>query len=221
MIPIQKIINEKLILAREKHDKKIESWHCSRLGGCLRGLYFERLGIKPDKELTERELRVFDAGRIFEDWIVGLIGGQEGVEVETQTRVEDKELNISGRLDLLLSYQGEKKIYELKSKHSRAFWYMVEKGEGANRQHEYQLWLYLKMMKVKEGSIIYVSKDDLAIQEYPVRLDDKKIEGEVMAELNVLNRAWKFKDATLIPLVPNDSWKARFCRYHSHCLRGE
>jgi hypothetical protein len=98
---------------------------------------------------------------------------------------------------------------------------MVEKGEGANRQHEYQLWLYLKMMNIKEGSIIYVSKDDLAIQEYPVRLDDKKIEEEVMAELNFLNLAWEHKDATLIPLPPKDSWKAKYCRYHSHCLKGE
>lgn len=220
MIPIQEIINKKIIQAREERlDKKIESWHCSKLGSCLRGVYLERLGIKPDKEFTERELRIFDVGKMFENWIVGLIKDQEGVEWETQVRVEDKELNVSGYTDLVVGYDGTKKVYELKSKHSRSFWYMADKGEGANRQHEYQLWLYLKILKIAEGSIIYISKDDLSMLEYPVYLSDNKLELEVMNELNLLNQAWKEKNPSILPLVDSKSWQAKYCRYHSNCVK--
>jgi hypothetical protein len=221
MIPIQEIINKKILQAREERNKPIESWHCSKLGSCLRGVYFERLGIKPDKEFDGRTLRVFDVGKMFENWVMGLITDQVGVKFDTQVRVEDKKLNVSGLADLVLDYQKEKKVYELKTKHSRAFWYMVEKGEGANRHHQYQLWLYLKLLKIKEGSIIYISKDDLTMAEFPVLLSDKKIEAEVMNELDLLNRAWKMKDPTILPLPEKNDWKAKYCRYHSHCLSGK
>jgi len=219
MIPIQDIINKKIIEARESRDREVKHWHCSKLGQCLRGVYFERLGVKPDKEFTERELRVFDVGKMFENWIIGLIDKQEGVEMETQVKVLDEELDISGMADLVISYDKTKKVYELKSKHSRAFWYMADKKEGANRQHEYQLWTYLKLLGVEEGSILYVSKDDLAMMEFPVLLSDKKLEEEVMNEVNLLNRAWKEKDPSILPLPNGKSWKSKWCRYHSNCLK--
>lgn len=219
MIPIQEIINKKIIQAREERTHKIESWHCSKLGQCLRGVYFERLGIKPDKEFTERELRIFDVGKMFENWIIGLIKDQKGVDWDTQVRVEDKDLNVSGLADLVVGYDGTKKVYELKSKHSRAFWYMSDKGEGANRQHEYQLWLYLKLLKIQEGSIIYISKDDLSMLEYPVYLSDSKLEAEVMNELKLLNEAWNKKDPSILPLPDGKSWQAKYCRYHSNCIK--
>jgi len=212
MINIQKQINDKILALREEHNKPIESWHCSKLGSCLRGVYFERLGVKPDKEFTERELRIFDAGKMFENWVVGLIGIGE-----TQVRVEDKSLNVSGYTDLVIEDGKEKRVIELKTKHSRSFWYMVDKGEGANRQHMYQLWLYLKLLNIPEGSIIYISKDDLTMVEFPVRLSDKQLGKEVLDELNLLNRAWKSKDPSILPLVDDKDWRARFCRFHSHC----
>lgn len=221
MIPIQAIINKKLIQARKERNKLIKSWHCSKLGCCLRGVYFERLGVNPDKEFDERTLRVFDVGKMLEDWIINLIKDQEGVKIETQVAVSDKKLDLSGLADLVLEYDNTKKVYEIKSKHSRSFWYMVGKGEGANLQHKYQLWLYMKLLKIKEGSIIYISKDDLSIVEFPILLSDKKIEAEVMNELDLLNRAWKKKDPSILPLLPNNTWQAKYCRYHSHCLKGK
>ena len=85
-------------------------------------------------------------------------------------------------------------IVECKSKNSKAFWYMDKKGEGAQVHHKMQLHTYLYMMNkyggtlpdgtvipprsghLKQGCILYVSKDDMAMLEYPVYLNDTELE---------------------------------------------
>ena len=216
-IPLQNIINQKIKESREKHHE-ITSWHASKLGQCLRGVFLERMGVKPDIEFDERTLRVFDLGHIIEEWFVNLLKDVPNVEIKTQEKVEDKELNVSGYCDLIVCHEGNQKVYELKSKHSKAFWYMIDKKEGANRQHEYQLWLYLKLLKIAEGGLVYISKDDLSIAEFPVLLSNKQLEAEVMNEINLLNRAWKEKNPRLLPL-PKEAWKSKFCRWHKQCVK--
>lgn len=214
MINIQNLINNKLSEASEEREREIKHWHPSKLGQCMRGVYLERLGVKPDYEFDQRMLRVFDVGHLFEKWVVELIEGLKGYKFETQLRVEDKALDVAGYADLLIKKRKEKKLYEIKSKHSRSFWYMKER-EGAQVNHEMQLWLYLYLLKIKEGSILYVSKDDLTLLEYPVLLNNKKLEGMVMKELETLNKCWKEK--TLPPMAEVGSWQAKLCRWHKQC----
>jgi len=214
MINLQGIINEKIKEAKSE-SREIKHWHPSKLGSCMRGMYLERLGVKPDTEFDARTLRVFNVGHLFEDWIVELIEGTSGYEFTKQVRVEDKALDIAGYADLFVKKGKEQKLYEIKSKHSRAFWYMENKKEGANHHHKMQLWLYLKLLNVSEGAILYVSKDDLTLAEYPVLLSDIKLGKEVMKELEILNACWKNK--TLPPLAEEGSWQAKFCRFHRQC----
>lgn len=205
---IQNLIDKKIIEDREVFTPT--SWNVSRLGSCLTGVYLERLGIKPDVDFDERTLRVFNVGRIFEDWVIDIIKST-GKEVETQTRLEDKKLNLVGKFDLKV----DGIIYEIKSKHSRAFWHMIKRG-GAMEQHEDQLWTYLYLTKTEKGIIVYISKDDLAIQEYPVYLENEEIKNRVMTQLKVLKVAW---EKQLPPPPPDkDTWQAKYCRWHHKCL---
>jgi hypothetical protein len=126
---------------------------------------------------------------------------------------------VAGYADLFVNKGKEIKLYEIKSKHSRAFWYMENQREGANQHHRMQLWLYLKLLNIKEGAILYVSKDDLSMAEYKVRLNDNKLGKEVMKELKILNQCWKTK--TLPPMAKDGSWQARFCRWHNQCKQLE
>jgi len=213
-IPIQQFINEAVNEKREK--KEITSWHISKLGSCLRGIYYERLGVKPDKEFDDRTLRVFSVGKMFESWLIDKI--KDKVKIEEQVRVEDKKLGVSGYADFVAEVDGVKKVYEVKSKHSRSFWYMKKRGKP-QRQHEYQLWTYLYLLGIDRGSLIYLSKDDLAILEYPVLLADEKLKGEVMTEIKLLNEAWKKKDPSLLPLYEDKDWRSKYCRYHSYCKK--
>ena len=43
----------------------------------MRGVILKRLGVKPDKEVTPRELRKFDVGNMMETWLVDLIKKDE------------------------------------------------------------------------------------------------------------------------------------------------
>ena len=147
-IKIQDIIDKALREKNKQRPKKVQTtWHMSGLGGCLRGQYFSRLGNKRDYPFDERTLRVFDMGNKIESWLTDLIGTQEDiVKMETQVYVKDKELSISGYVDMVLEFRKEKVPYEIKSKHSRSFWHMKKKG--AQRGHEYQLWCYLFLLKL-------------------------------------------------------------------------
>jgi hypothetical protein len=206
---IQEIINESV----KKEDRAYEqkSWHASALGSCLTGAYLIRKGIAK-KEFDDRTLRVFGAGRMFEDWLIDLLA-QKDEKFETQVRCEWPEMDLTGYADLTINGL----VYEIKSKHSKSFWYMEKQGGGPNRHHEYQLWTYLKCLNKKEGRLLYISKDDLSILEYPVFLEDKKLAGEVMSELEILNRAWK-EQLPPPPIQDKKDWRFKWCSIHQLCL---
>jgi len=217
-LDVEKIINDSFV---EREKKEITSWHASRLGSCLRGMYLERLGGDPDTKIDFRTLRVFELGNQIEEYIVGKIRARtesEGYKIETQVRIELPEVDVTGYADLAITKDLEQEVWEIKSKNSRAFWYM-DKGEGANEHHKQQVWLYLKALKMARGRIIYLSKDDGTIREYVVRLDDKELEKGIMDQLNILNKCWKEKK--LPPVAKTGTWQAKFCNYHLQCMKNE
>lgn len=227
MIQIQELIDQSIKEERDEKEHIQRHWYISRLGSCPTGQYLERAGAEPDEPFDNRTLRVFHCGRVFEDWIVGLLEKQESATLETQVAVEANDLDVSGYADIVLTENGQPTVYEIKSKHSRAFWYMVEdhklrdgtikKAEGANRQHEIQLWMYLYLLDVPMGKLVYVSKDDLTIAEYPVFRDDNVLKAEVLSTLSILNKAWADKVPPQ-PITDPADWRYKYCSYHKQCL---
>lgn len=212
---IQEALDENLKKENEEREpKEIVSWHSSGLGSCRTGQYLKRLGEEPVKDFDARTLRVFAVGNMMEDWLVSKV---PNISLETQVRIEDKENNLSGYADVVVEREEGKIVYEVKTIHSRAFWYL-QKGEGAYKHHKMQLWTYLNNLGIDEGRIIYLSKDDLAIAEYVVMRDDKEVEKLVMDELNILNGAWK---AQLPPEPVRDSkdFRYKYCNFHKKCLK--
>jgi len=215
-LSIQTILKEELDKERSKEKKLATSWHPSSLGSCLTGAYLARIGIPPDIEFDDRTLRVFSMGRHIEDWLIELIE-KSGTKVERGVRIEWPEVNVTGYVDLIIEDEkGNKLPYEIKSRNSRSFWYMEKQGQGANRQHEMQLWTYLHCLKLEEGRLIYCSKDDLSLLEFIVRHDDVSIKEEVTEELEILNRALKEN----LPPKPSEevNWKQKYCRWHKQCI---
>ena len=204
---IQSLVNE--AVSGERTDREMTHWHPSALGSCLTGQYLKRLGVKPDREYDDRMLRVFAVGKMFEDWLVDQIEKKQ--KVERQVRIEWPEYDLSGYADFVANGIP----HEIKTVHSKAFWYMSREG-GPKIQHRMQLWTYLKCLDKPEGRLIYLSKDDLAISEYIVLLSDKEIQETVEEELSILNEAWEKKVAPNPP--PEDSWTAKYCRWHSQCI---
>lgn len=218
--------------------KGITSWRSSGLGTCMRGRYLDRLlsgtGIKPEHDA--RTLRVFEMGNQVEDWLMNSLEKQDMYKLYQQIELEDPEYNLTGHLDgYLVQNVGvtrevpQEIIVECKSKNSRAFWYMDTKKEGAQVHHKMQLHTYLYMMNkyggklpdgtviaprsglLKGGCVLYVSKDDMAMLEYPVRLDDKELEKMWKYELDTLNKCWK--DKTAPPAPEKGSWQQKYCKF--------
>lgn len=219
---IQKIVNEALVEREEK--RKINSWHASGFGTCPTGRYLERLGISPDEEFDDRTLRVFAAGKKFEEFVLDLAVSKlpKGVNILKQVRVEDDLLGITGYADAVINFLSPEQsiVYELKTQHSRSFHWMKKRGESAMRHHEMQLWIYLNTLKIEEGRILYVSKDDLCLREAVVYWKDDKLAKEVMDEADLLNRAWREKLPPRPPADPKD-WRCKYCRWHKQCVAQE
>jgi len=137
-LSIQKLITKPVI----REDRAITSWHISKLGSCLTGVYLERLGVKPDEEFDERTLRIFEVGKVFENIIVGGLKGLDKYSIREQERVESERYNLSGYIDVVLidNETKEEMPLEIKSKHSKAFWYMTKESKPM-RHHEYSYGL--------------------------------------------------------------------------------
>ena len=118
-------------------------------------------------------------------------------------------------------------LYDIKSQHSLTFTYLQERGK-AQDHHIMQVASYLVFARrefpsLSEGRILYSSKDDGRVFEYPVILT-KELEEKVFKELELLNFHWK--KGTLperLPSVdysensPKINWECKFCPYSSYC----
>ncbi len=57
-----------------------------------------------------------------------------GYEVVTEERMEAPQFHVSGRADLLIKGADKTILYEIKTMHSRGFWYREKGGRLALRQ---------------------------------------------------------------------------------------
>lgn len=215
---INKVLEDKRKLELDTI-RLISSWHPSKLGSCLCGVYLERRGVEPDKDFDPRTLGVFDMGHRFEEAIMSLLAESENLlSIERQVRIEDETLNVTGYADAVLMTLEGYHVLEVKSKHSKAFWYMLKKGEGAQLHHRMQLWLYLHILKIESGSILYISKDDGTLVEFPVSLHDEELRDLVLGELSILNKSWA-EGLPPEPVRDPKDWRYKYCRWHKKCLK--
>lgn len=218
---------QSLIVATLQKQRDVEPkppsgyWRSSSLGSCLCGAFLARQGKPADEPFDDRTLRVFSVGKTMEQWVLETLrveSYKEGIVLSTQDEMVSKDKTLVGHLDVLLTLDsGKKIIYEFKSCHSRKFWHMVNMKQGADLHHRMQLWSYLWMAGVDEGRIVYISKDDLAIQEYPIFLNDAGLQQLVIGELATLNGAWR-TGVPPVPILDPKDWRFKYCRYHRQCL---
>jgi hypothetical protein len=232
LLGFQNLVDEAIAASQEERERKGErkSWYVSRIGSCPCGQYLERLGKEPDQPFTKRLLRVFNVGSVFEDWILDLIEAKlpEGATMLRQESLQDEKLSLRGRPDAVVNYTLTSKtdsdqvidmdeIWETKTIHSRGFWHMAREGRAGYDHHRMQLWLYLYMKQIERGRLIYISKDDLCINEYGVFLGDEKLKAQALGVLATLNKAWETKTPPEPVLDPLD-FRYQYCPYHLQCL---
>ena len=182
---LQKLIDDKLLQEYEKKQNRVRSgkWKPSNFGRCFLYQYWDRQNKPYSDKFDARTLRVFKAGQLFHDFGQQFLPeGQVEVEIETD--------DVKGFAD----YVSEDAVYDIKSQHSRSFWYMEKTDYDINKEklgNILQVCYYAWRLNKKNGVLVFISKDDLCVAEYIFPVD--KWVGKINEELNTLRGFWNSK----------------------------
>lgn len=162
MISIQDMIDQELA----KKEERIRSgkFSPSQLGRCYRAQIWNRKAEPISDPVDARTERVFKAGNIFHDFVQELVlkndpNAKKEVLVETN--------DFKGYADIVLKDE----VIDIKTQHSRAFWYRNgltwEQVEPQLYPNVLQVVFYALNLGVDRARLVFLSKDDLCIDEYP------------------------------------------------------
>ena len=212
---IQHLIDEALAKEQEERKDRVRSgkWSPSSLGRCYRAQYWNRKNEPVTNPPDARTLRVFRCGQLFHDFVQQYLPEHQ-VEVEIDTP------NLKGFADIVT----EDTVYDIKSQHSGAFWYMQKadyKVEEKKLPNILQVMTYAVYLKKPFGCLVFISKDDMSIAEY--RFATADWEDKVNNELDILDQLWI--NDTLPPAEPRCYKDARtgkfkecqYCNYKDKC----
>jgi len=149
----------------ENNEKRKRKYlYASDIYQCQRKICLEFKGMV--QEFEPRTLRVFDNGNSTHERITKYFA-QAGMLLEEEKVLPDfvEEIEVHGRLDLLLNVDGEQVVGEIKSINMR----MVDKPK---REHIAQLMFYLHQMGLKTGILIYESKQTQELFLFKVDYDE-------------------------------------------------
>lgn len=236
-LKIADIVNAKLIKDNQEKDpeyfsQRIGVVHASSLYSCLRGAIHSTLGTPPTKEPDARKLGVFQAGNLFEEYIISSLGDRV-IGKQTQYEYKHKSITLVGRSDYLIDDNGVIRIGENKSVHSDSFWYRQKEGTLVAWHNQIQLQVYMWLERILfnnnyEGMFSYISKDDCTVESAPIKFNQRIIDEVVIPSLDIINEGFEKKDPNIAPLpslsVFNASrnqwqtnWLAKYCDWHNLC----
>lgn len=219
MQTIQKLIDDALVKPPRKRSHK---WNPSSFGMCFRQQYWNRKDEKPSNPPDERSIRVFACGQLFHDFVQGVIcpTHNEGREVLVESD------DVKGFADIVM----DNEVIDIKSQHSKSFWYMAKKDVDIKKE-KYANWLqvgyYARELGKKFMRLVFVSKDDLCIQEYVQELDDYWL-SEIASELLILRTIWNNRETGLPSAEPRcepnkkgEYWQCTYCKFKDKCFKLE
>ena len=193
MKPIQQLIDEALKTEQGAPRKRSGKFSPSSFGKCFRAQVWNRANEPKTDEPQERLLRVFKAGKLFHDFVQGVIVKENpSIKTEVLVAVDD---DIVGYADVV---NGET-VIDLKTVHSGAFHWMTKEGDisESKKPNILQVMYYTRALGKKQATLCFISKDDLCLQEYTFILNDKW-KKELDYELSELRKAWDgFKEGQL------------------------
>jgi len=155
--------------------------------------------VIPETEKTLKVLGKYDC----------LAGGNVNLE---QIKRHCKEMNFSPFVEartILMAEKLQEKypnglpdiLYDFKSINSMAFWAKKDYLQEAYPHNVLQLYAYLVANNVQEGRLLYISKDDLTIEEFAVYLDTPKLKQKLQEDLEAMTYYIKAKEE---PPKPSD-----------------
>jgi len=209
---IQDIITKRIAAENEARKTRVRSgkFNPSSFGRCYRAQIYNRLNVPETNPTDITSLRKFKCGNLFHEFV------QSHLPEKTVEQVVETQ-DVYCRADIV----GDDTVYDIKSQHSRAFWYMQKDGyDIAHEKHDNWLQVMYAAVELKKkyGCLIFVSKDDLCMAEY-VDETDNWVE-EVNTELITLRGYWDRKE--LPPAVARcyGGKECEYCKWKTLCQSG-
>ena len=208
---IQTLIDKALEPSKEPR-KRSGKFSPSSFGRCYRYQIWYRQDKTPDSPIDARTRRIFKVGDIFHDFVKQTIL-QTHPDAKTEVRIDLPD--VLGFCDIELPTE----VIEIKSQHSKGFWWMSKKGYDIKVEkytNILQLMFYVANLNKDRGRLVYISKDDLCINEYEFSLNEYW-RGEVDKELKTLREYWE--SGELPPAEPKayNGKECKFCGYQIEC----
>jgi len=148
----------------------------SSIGSCWRKKYLELKGLYKE-EFSEGTLRIFNIGNVIHREITRELIEKEGSEFHLVAAEVDipKQKYFSGRIDNIISVDGEKIIIDVKS---AGDWVIknVRNEEDCNENYKNQVLLYMHFTGIHKGILLFVGKTKGEIEEIEVEYDKVKAE---------------------------------------------
>lgn len=171
---VEQILNDYLSKKKSQGDKDHSGFtgliNASSLGQCLRRIYYSIEKFTPTNPPDERLQRVFACGDLFHDFIQQILTKQEIGLAEQSYKDEF----VSVRVDFV----SDTEVYEFKSMHSHAFWYMQKELDAGlsivqmKPDHVLQVVLGAICFKKPIANLVYISKDDLCLKQFTLNVKE-------------------------------------------------
>jgi hypothetical protein len=222
--PIQELIDSQLSKEQDARAGRVRSglWSPSLLGRCYRAQYYNRFNAPASNPFDLTSLRKLKAGKLFHDFVQNIVV-QADPSIQTEVLLTTD--NAKGYADLVNGNE----VIDLKSQHSRKFWHNQRQIKAGKKIEDmfYPNWMqvmfYAQVLGKEYARLVFISKDDLTIQEYKLPLDGYW-KGELDMEFTKLEYYWKQR---LIPpasprCFKDESGKSKecdYCQWKDLCLK--
>ena len=179
---IEQLVNDFLKHKQEQSNKDhgyTGLINASLLCQCHRRQFYAIQKIEVSNPIEERTLRVFACGDLFHEFL-------QNIMTKSTTGLPEQSYKndlVSVRADFV----DDESVYELKSQHSRKFFYIndeLKKGKSIIEiapDHVFQVILCAKCFNKKIAHLVYISKDDLCIKQFTFNVTEllPRVEEEV------------------------------------------
>ncbi len=203
-------------LRRESYPKTIGKYYPSEIGTCMRKVWYS---YKFPSSVGPDLLKIFEVGNIMHDLVVKILSSDKNPEImlvsaEAPFKKEVDDFVISGRVDniILVKASGKNILMEVKSTGSVDF---VNKPADYNAM---QLQLYMHIMNIHDGVLLYIDKKNLKSKVFKVDYNPEEAE-MVINRFKALHKLLKM-DALPDPesRAKHDKiWMCRNCEYRDKC----
>ena len=181
----QKIFSEEVWLVKSLEESlggpqrknRAGVFYPSMLGSyCMKLLYLAYNGLLPEQVIDDNLQRIFDNGNFLEERMATYF---TKMDILLDREVEAKSDNppISGRADFLLKHADYDKIgLELKSINDKGFEALKNRPK---REHTVQLQIYLHILKLPYGVVLYENKNNQKLKAFGM-LPDPEIWAQIL-----------------------------------------